>query len=171
MKKIIKLLIFLLVWAFFLRPPVFGGQSTSWFGPREFGGRSFHPGSDIALPTGAPVNPISWGTVERTGYNERAGNYIRITHLPGVISRYYHLDTIEVIPGQSVNPFTFIGTVGNTGLSTGSHLHLEIRVAGVPLPAYTLIRPGRLLDRIGGYRVLNFITPGANRVILPDNDD
>ena len=145
--------IFLLVWAFFVRPPVSGGILTSRFGPRYFAGRSFHPGSDIALPTGSPVNSISWGTVERIGYNERAGNYIRIAHLPRVTSRYYHLDTINVTAGQRVNPRMRIGTVGNTGLSTGSHLHFEIRVSDVPLPAYTLILPGRLLGRISGSQV------------------
>ena len=153
MKKLVTILVFLLVWSFFVRPPVSGGVLTSRFGPRYFAGHHFHPGSDIALPTGAPVNSISWGTVERTGYNERAGNYIRIAHLPGIISRYYHLDTINVTPGQQINPSMVIGTVGNTGLSTGSHLHFEIRVAGVPLPAYTLILPGRLFNRFIGYRL------------------
>ena len=152
MKKVLFIFIFLLVWAFFVRPPVSGGVLSSRFGPRYFAGRTFHPGSDIALPTGSPVNAISWGTVKRTGYNERAGNYIRIAHLPGVTSRYYHLDTINVTAGQRVNPSMLIGTVGNTGLSTGSHLHFEIRVGGVPLPAYTLILPGRLFNRFVGYR-------------------
>ena len=152
MKKLLLIFVFLLAWAFFVRPPVSGGTMTSRFGPRYFAGRTFHPGSDIALPTGAPVSSISWGTVKRTGYNERAGNYIRIAHVPGIVSRYYHLDTILVTPGQQVNPSMIIGTVGNTGLSTGSHLHFEIRVGGVPLPAYTLILPGRLLNRATGYR-------------------
>ena len=159
MKKLLFIFAVLLVWAFFVRPPVSGGVLTSRFGPRYFEGRTFHPGSDIALPTGSPVNSISWGTVERIGYNERAGNYIRIIHLPGIISRYYHLDTINVTAGQQINPSMLIGTVGNTGLSTGSHLHFEIRVGGVPLPAYTLILPGRLLNRITGYRVFSPVGP------------
>ena len=155
MKKLLLIFVFLLVWAFFVRPPVSGGVLTSRFGPRYFAGRTFHPGSDIALPTGSPVNSISWGTVKRTGYNERAGNYIRIVHLPGITSRYYHLNTINVTAGQQVNPSMLIGTVGNTGISTGSHLHFEIRVGGVPLPAYSLILPGRLLNRIVGYRIFS----------------
>ena len=160
MKKIITIFVILLVWAFLIRPPVTGGTLTSWFGPRNFGGRTFHPGSDIALPTGAPVNSISWGTVYRTGYNERAGNYIRIAHIAGLTSRYYHLDAKFVEAGQRIDPSMVIGTVGNTGLSTGSHLHFEIRVGGVPLPAYALTQPGRLLGRIGLHRVFGFI-PGS----------
>ncbi|MCL2791542.1 MAG: M23 family metallopeptidase [Spirochaetaceae bacterium] len=163
MKKAVILIIFvLLVWVFFVRPPVSGGQLTSIFGPRYFADRSFHTGSDIALPVGSPVNSISWGTVERTGYNERAGLYIRIAHLPGIISRYYHLDSINVTAGQRVNPSMLIGTVGNTGISTGSHLHLEIRAFGVPLPAYTLIFPGRLLDKAGVYR---FFSSGKEKIL------
>ena len=154
MKKLLKLFIFLVIWAFFVRPPVSGGVLTSRFGPRDFVDRSFHPGSDIALPTGTPVNPMSWGTVQRTGYRERPGNYIIISHGLGITTRYYHLDSINVTEGQRVDPSTLIGTVGNTGLSTGSHLHFEIRVAGVPLPAYALTQPGRLFYRVGGYRIL-----------------
>ena len=163
MKKVVFLFVFLLAWSFFVRPPVSGGVLTSRFGPRYFAGRTFHPGSDIALPTGAPVNAISWGTVSRTGYNERAGLYIRIEHLSIIETRYYHLDTINVVAGQQVNPSMIIGTVGNTGLSTGSHLHFEIRVAGIPLPAYTLILPGRLLDRIGVSRIFG----PARETVLP----
>lgn len=157
MKKLLAVFILLLVWAFFVRPPVSGGLLTSWFGPRIFAGRTFHTGSDIALPAGTQVNPMSWGTVKTADYGERQGNYVIIAHALGVTSRYYHLDSINVTAGQRVAPSTSIGTVGNTGISTGSHLHFEIRFAGIPLPAYTLTQPGRLFNKAGGYRVLNSI--------------
>ena len=151
MKKIFGFILIFLVWGFLIRPPVDGGVVTSRFGVRHAFDRSFHTGTDIALPIGSPVNSISFGTVKRTGYSERGGNYVIISHLPGTESRYLHLDSINVIPGERVNHFTIIGTVGNTGISTGPHLHFEIRVGGVPLPAYALSLPGRLLQRAGVY--------------------
>ena len=153
--KIIFITLLFLTSSVLLRPPVDGGAVTSGFGRRDAFDRSFHTGTDIALPIGTPVNSTSWGTVTRTGFCERGGNYIIISHLPVLESRYLHLDSILVRSGQAVTPLCIIGAVGNTGLSTGSHLHFEIRVFGTPLPPYLLSFPGRLLQRIGGYRVVD----------------
>ena len=153
--KIIFIILLFLTSTVLLRPPVEGGTVTSGFGRRDAFGRSFHTGTDIALPTGTPVNSTSWGMVTRTGFCKRGGNYIVISHLPVLESRYLHLDSILVRSGQGVTPLCIIGTVGNTGISTGSHLHFEIRLFGAPLPAYLLSFPGRLLQRINGYRIID----------------
>ena len=154
-KGLLLLILFLLVSAILLRPPVNGGKVTSRYGTRIAFDRHFHTGTDIALPTGTPVNSTSWGTVKEIGFGERSGNYIIISHFPGTESRYLHLDSINVNRGNRVSPRTIIGTVGNTGISTGSHLHFEIRVLGTPLPPYILVLPGRIVQRIGGYRLLD----------------
>jgi len=157
MKKIVLLVLFLLVSSFLLRPPVNGGKITSRFGPRNAHGRFFHTGTDIALPTGAPVNSTSWGTVTETGFTERNGNYVIISHLPVVESRYLHLDSMNVAEGQKVRPIDIIGTVGNTGISTGSHLHFEIRLFGTPLPPYFLCIPGRIAQKTGAYGIIDLL--------------
>jgi murein DD-endopeptidase MepM/ murein hydrolase activator NlpD len=151
--KTIIILSLLLAWGFLIRPPVNGGVVTSWYGPRMEHGRFFHTGTDIGLPTGAPVYATSWGTVQETGFTERNGNYIKIAHLPGIESRYLHLDSVNVTRGQKLSPQNRIGIVGNTGLSTGSHLHFEIRVLGIPLPPYVICIPGRIMQKIGVYKI------------------
>ena len=164
MKKLIILLLFLLVWGTLVRPPVSGGKLTSWYGIRFAHNRTFHPGTDIALPTGAPINPVSWGTVRRIGYDERHGNYVFISHLRGIESRYSHLDTVTVEEGQKVSPSAIIGTVGNTGLSSGSHLHYEKRVWGVPLPPYFLGLPGLLLQKTGIHKIVDTLIEKQSKI-------
>ena len=151
-KRFFLLIICFLVLAVLLRPPVNGGKITSQYGIRVAFNQNFHTGTDIALPTGTPVNSTSWGTVKEAGFGELSGNYVIISHLPGIESRYLHLNSINASKGQRVNPKTVIGAVGNTGLSTGSHLHFEIRVFGIPLPSYLLVLPGRIVQKVGGYR-------------------
>ena len=157
MKKIVVFVLFFVVWGFVLRPPVTGGTITSRFGIRITEDRSFHTGTDIGLPTGSPVSAASWGTVKQTGFTDRNGNYIIITHFPGTESRYLHLDSISVTVGESVRPGSSIGTVGNTGISTGSHLHYEIRVMNIPLPPYFLCLSGRIIQWAGGHRLADII--------------
>jgi murein DD-endopeptidase MepM/ murein hydrolase activator NlpD len=128
-----------------LRPPV-GGKLTSWYGIRFEGDRVFHTGSDISVPIGTALYPVSWGTVSETGFTERNGNFIKISHLPGVESRYLHLSSLKTSRGQKVGHGTVIGYSGNTGYSTGPHIHFEIRVFNIPLPAYTLCLPGKLIN-------------------------
>lgn len=88
--------------------------------------RPGHKGLDIVCDKGTPVYPVLEGNVIDTGYNSSYGNYILIQHQDGYASKYAHLESILVEPGQDVSIETQIGTVGSTGMSTGPHLHLEM---------------------------------------------
>lgn len=101
-----------------------------------FGNRwgSVHEGIDIAVEEGTPVKAAECGTVTRV--SENAGGYgklIQIDHGYGVETVYAHLNEIKVTEGQSVSADTVIGLSGNTGRSTGPHLHFEIVENGAPL--------------------------------------
>lgn len=89
--------------------------------------RSFHYGTDIAAPTGSDIMAIEDGIIIATGYNDSAGNYVKMRHNNGMYSRYLHLSKISVSQGEKVVQGQTIGLVGNTGKSTGPHLHFEIR--------------------------------------------
>lgn len=88
----------------------------------------FHPGIDFRVPTGTKINPVMMGTVSqieigKSGYGQK----IEVEHKNGYTSLYAHLSKIEVQVGDKVTTDTQIGLSGNTGRSTGPHLHLEIR--------------------------------------------
>jgi len=103
---------------------------TSLFGYRIHpitGLYSLHGGIDIAVPEGTPVYSYNDGQVKRSTYGEKAGNFVEISHGSGYSSLYLHLSKYVVSPGQFVKQGELIGYVGSTGLSTGSHLHFEIR--------------------------------------------
>lgn len=104
------------------------GLLSSGFGWRW--GR-LHQGIDIAAPVGTPIWAADGGVVDYAGWNNGGfGNMIDILHPNGTITRYAHLHRIHVRKGQSVNQSQVIGTMGNTGFSTGPHLHFEIRPNG-----------------------------------------
>jgi len=103
------------------------GPVSSEFGPR-WGG--FHPGIDIAVPTGVPIAAAGGGTVVVAGPNGGYGNFVVIDHNNGYSTAYAHQSQIAVSQGQTVTQGQVIGAVGNTGFSTGPHLHFEIRVNG-----------------------------------------
>jgi murein DD-endopeptidase MepM/ murein hydrolase activator NlpD len=101
--------------------------------PNPFTGRTvLHAGIDIAANVGTPIVAPANGVVINAGYDEGYGKIIEIDHGYGITTRYGHCSQIFVKIGQKVNRFDVIGSVGNTGRSTGSHLHYEVRVAGVP---------------------------------------
>ena len=106
---------------------------SSRFGMRYhpiLGRKRFHDGDDIAKPYGTPVVPARDGTVVEAGWHEGYGQLITIRHSDGAITRYGHLAQIYVKPGDVVKRGkTLIGRVGSTGLSTGPHLHFEVRDA------------------------------------------
>jgi Peptidase family M23 len=87
-----------------------------------------HTGVDIAWALGTPVEATANGTVVQTGYTEDAGNFVTIQHKYGFTTRYLHLSSIVTRKGNHVNRGDTIGYLGSTGLSTGPHLHYEVRL-------------------------------------------
>jgi murein DD-endopeptidase MepM/ murein hydrolase activator NlpD len=111
------------------------GWFTSRFGYRisPFTGRpALHTGLDIAAAPGSPVYAPGDGMVTFAGYDEGYGKMITIDHGYGLTTRYGHNAQIYVQVGQKVQRWDVIASVGNTGRSTGPHLHYEVRVNGVP---------------------------------------
>ena len=91
-----------------------------------------HPGVDIALPEGTTVVASDTGTVTFAGWNIYGfGNLIVVNHGNGFETFYAHLSGISVVPGQIVYQGNVIGSTGNTGNSSGPHIHFEIRANGV----------------------------------------
>jgi murein DD-endopeptidase MepM/ murein hydrolase activator NlpD len=110
------------------------GRITSPFGiSRDYGdGRSSaHGGVDISGEVGAPVIAAASGQVALAAELRVRGNAVILDHGLGVYSGYYHLSEILVQEGQQVAQGEIIGRLGNTGLSTGAHLHWEMSVGGV----------------------------------------
>jgi len=97
------------------------------------GERRFHNGIDIAGPHGSAVIAALDGRVIETGYNDTAGNYVILSHLGGYTTFYAHLSVIHVRQGQWVQERQRIGNVGNSGYSTGSHLHFTVSRWGKPV--------------------------------------
>jgi murein DD-endopeptidase MepM/ murein hydrolase activator NlpD len=111
------------------------GWVTSDFGQRldpYTADRIMHQGLDIAAPHGKEVFSPSDGTVVYAGLEGGYGNVIVIDHGYGIKTRYGHLSKIVVKAGAKVKRGELIATVGNTGRSTGPHLHYEVRVNGIP---------------------------------------
>lgn len=111
------------------------GWFTSRFGYRvsPFTGRpALHTGLDIAAAPGSPVYAPADGIVNFAGYDEGYGKMVTIDHGYGVTTRFGHNAQIYVQVGQKVSRWDVIGSVGNTGRSTGPHCHYEVRVNGVP---------------------------------------
>lgn len=110
---------------------------TSPFGRRW--GRA-HEGVDMAGSVGTPVYATADGIVTHAGWQSGYGNLIRIRHDLGTETRYGHLSRIGVRVGQKVSRGSLIGAMGNTGRSTGPHLHYEVRVDGRAVNPMTFIK-------------------------------
>lgn len=100
---------------------------SSYYGYRKnpnTGNEELHRGVDIAVPTGTTVYAAHDGTVTTAAYDSYYGNYV-VIEKDGYTTKYAHMDSLSVSAGQSITKGTVIGTTGNTGSSTGSHLHIE----------------------------------------------
>ncbi|CAB4572267.1 unannotated protein [freshwater metagenome] len=121
-----------------------GGYVSSHFGMRVhpiYGVARLHAGIDLATACGRPVYAARGGRVSYSGWLGTSGNFIRVTHEDGVTTGYAHLQngSLYVRSGQTVATGQLIGRIGNTGGSTGCHLHLETRqnmVAQDPYPFF-----------------------------------
>ncbi|MDO8605289.1 MAG: M23 family metallopeptidase [Phaeospirillum sp.] len=101
-----------------------------------------HEGVDLGAPFGSPVYATGEGVVEFSGPWDRYGLTIEINHGGGVTTRYAHLSRIKVKEGQKVTRSTVIGMLGNTGRSTGPHLHYEVRLSDMPKDPLKFIAAG-----------------------------
>ena len=126
--------------------PVRGGWITSHYGFRNETlytdhDPQFHNGMDIAARAGSPVLATADGCVQFIGYDEGGyGKLIVIDHGSDVATYYAHLSEIKIKAEQCVKRGNVIGAVGNTGKSTGPHLHYEVRVLGTPVnPKYYIM--------------------------------
>lgn len=106
------------------------GTITSRFGSRS---RDNHKGLDIGASKGTPIYAAASGTVtvSQYGYGGGYGNYIMISHGNGIQTLYGHCSELCVSVGEYVSQGQLIAKVGSTGISTGNHLHFEVRVNGV----------------------------------------
>ena len=110
------------------------GQLTSDFGYRIhpiYGTNLLHGGIDIGVESGTPVKAALPGVVKDTGYNSSAGNFVTLSHSEKVDTKYAHLSKVAVAKDETVSQGQTIALSGNTGVSTGPHLHFEIRIGGV----------------------------------------
>ena len=113
--------------------PISGGRRSSGFGRRKAptrGASSYHKGIDWATPVGTAVMASSTGTVAKAGWGSGYGYVVYINHADGRQTRYGHLSKVLVSPGQTVNQGQKIALSGNTGVSTGPHVHFEILING-----------------------------------------
>lgn len=117
----------------FLRSPIDSVRVTSRFGRRfhpVLKRQKLHAGVDYGAPTGTPVRAVANGRVTHAGWKGANGNLITIRHANGYLTHYAHLSRVNVRAGQRVSKKDIIGKVGNTGRSTGPHLHFGMKHHG-----------------------------------------
>ncbi len=137
---------------FLMRKPMNGGVMRSGFGFRRhpvLGYAKMHTGVDWAAPTGTPIVASGNGTVEKAGWASGYGRQVVLQHSNGYETTYNHMSGIGrgINPGASVRQGQIVGYVGSTGLSTGAHLHYEVKINGRFVNPMTIKLPrGRELD-------------------------
>lgn len=116
-------------------PEKFLRTMASGYGVRRdpvYGTMKFHEGMDFSAPVGTPVYATADGVVKSSSWQSAYGNMVEIDHGFNYLTRYAHLSKLIARPGQHVKRGDLIGLVGNTGKSTGPHLHYEVRYRGAP---------------------------------------
>ena len=144
---------------FLMRKPMSLGIIRSGFGWRVhpiLGYRRLHTGVDYAAPRMTPIMAAGNGIVEKAGPTSGYGNFVLLRHTNGYETGYGHQSRFAkgIVPGARVRQGQIIGYVGSTGLSTGPHLHFEIRVNGSPVDPLRIRLPrGRVLEGelLGGF--------------------
>ena len=116
--------------------PVFDGYVSSPFGYRAdpiTGHTAFHSGLDFVGPEGTQVLAVATGVVTYAGRDGNYGQLVEVTHGNGYVTRYAHNERVLVAVGQTVQKGNPIALMGNTGRSTGTHLHFEVLRDGAPV--------------------------------------
>jgi len=119
-----------------LMMPVVGGHITSYFGNRYhpiLHYVRFHAGLDIGASWGSPIVAAGDGRIVAAGWAGGYGREVQIAHAGGITSLYGHMSEIVAAPGSYVRAGQLIGYVGSSGLSTGPHVHFEVRQNGTPV--------------------------------------
>ncbi len=126
---------------------LFGGTEFAKQNASVYGGRAYHPGVDFGVPSGTQITAPLGGTVRSTGNTDLVsgcyswGKWTLIDHPNGLATLYAHQSVISVVPGQSVATGDVIGYSGNTGYSTGPHLHFTVYAkAGVSVRKFNEIK-------------------------------
>ena len=119
----------------YVRPGI--GRLTSSYGRRW--GR-LHAGIDLASGIGSPIRAVTNATVLSAGWEGGYGRCVRLVHSDGTVTVYGHLSAITVNRGERVAAGERIGREGNTGQSTGPHLHFEVRINGTPVNPVSWLR-------------------------------
>ncbi len=131
-----------------LRPITSSARMSSGFGYRIHpvtGKSQFHKGMDFAAPIGTPIYATGNGVVTFSGWGTGYGRYVEVDHGNGTVTRYAHTSANYVNVGDTVYANQQIAAVGNTGRSTGAHLHYEVRQNGqaVNPQTYLAMAPAR----------------------------
>ena len=105
-----------------------------------------HEGIDVSAPMGSPIVASASGIVKSVGREAGYGNTFEIDHGNGIVTRFAHCSRIMVREGAHVTRGQVVATVGNTGLSTGPHLHYEVHVNGKPVDPLKYILPDKVVE-------------------------
>ncbi|MFY8196027.1 MAG: peptidoglycan DD-metalloendopeptidase family protein [Novosphingobium sp.] len=133
---------------------------SSGFGYRSdpfTGGAAFHAGLDFCGPVGAPIYAAAAGTVSFVGQRQGYGNVVEVSHGNGLMTRYAHMSRTEARIGQKVDAGGEIGKIGNTGRSTGPHLHFEVRINDRPVNPRPFLEANRHVQEISAGNVAHHI--------------
>lgn len=110
--------------------------------------RGYHTGLDIGCRAGSPIYAAHDGTVIVSGYQGAYGNTVEIRANDRLVTSYHHMSQIRARKGQNVTAGTVIGYIGSTGMSTGPHLHFEVRVDGKDVDPGPYLSGASTIDQI-----------------------
>ena len=165
------------LWTDFFSPPTDGIIASSFGVLRSYNGAApsdYHTGMDLAGALGTEVRAPNGAVVAWVGETERRGRGVILDHGGGLFTSYWHLSNASARTGTTVARGAVIGRVGNTGLSTGSHLHWEVVVHGVPvdplpwLRALEVPKPAAVFDPLQAVNARGPVVAGPSPPATPE---